>query len=163
MPPRIPITVERLDAVLDITPAPEALEILIREVPHVPIPGRRFNRTQVLLNLVYAVDASFGSIGLALFIDYGTGAEYDTIVDVLDEIGASITCSYLKEGREIVGGIVPTDESERAALTEQHDRELRTLDLKYRDLLRDEAAKAFLAWLAKDKARAVIELNQISP
>jgi hypothetical protein len=160
MKTRTPLSAERLDAVIGITPATRALETLIGLLPHVPTPGRRFNRTQELLNHVYAVDGSFGSFGMALFIDYGTGQEFDDILDALREIGAVATASYLEEGKIILGGLIPKDECERARLTELHDPSLRMLDLKFRAPVQGEAAAAFIDWLKRNRQKALSELNQ---
>jgi hypothetical protein len=158
------LTMELLNEVIAAPSADKALQLLYRYIPHAPSPGRRYNKTQEILNLVDAIHTSFGAGHcLGLIIDYGTGAEFDRILEVLDLIGASTASAYLKEGRDACGGHIPQDELERAHLSISKDRALCAIDRKYSGKIGDEVAVCFTKWIALNKEMVLADLNVVEP
>jgi hypothetical protein len=161
--PRAPLTESSLNEILNLSPASRAIERLINSVPVTPTPTRSYNPLLASLNLVYAISGSIGARrGIALIIDDDIGEEYDKLIEVTETIGARVTCEYLKRGRDICGGRIPSDEVERAELSMQFEERLSQLDRKYRSKLPEEAERCFIEYLRRDIARNLPLLNQRS-
>lgn len=160
--PDPPLTREKLTSLLAIQPPSSALERVIGALPLPLNPWRRRNELLRDLNLAGALSLSINvEHGLGLIIDYGTGEEYDALVDLASRLGATHVRDYLVAGRDACGGSIPVEEMARAELSERFDPELRVLDLKYRGLIEEELETALVRELGADVDRSVARLNEI--